>query len=204
MSPVGLRFLAHAENGRVCALSKTVKSAVFIERDGILNRARVVGKRPVSPLTLDEFHVNIEVAPLLNELKAAGLMLIVTTNQPGLSRGYQSRRELDRMHDLLRTTFALDDILVCPHDEMDECGCRRPKAGLLVEAAYKWHLSLSRSFVVSDKWQDAEAARMAGCNSVLLKSPWLGTGHHDYVLPDLASVADKILRLRAVESVLAA
>jgi D-glycero-D-manno-heptose 1,7-bisphosphate phosphatase len=176
-----------------------VKSAVFIERDGILNRARVVGKRQVSPLTLDEFHINLEVAPLLNELKAAGLMLIVTTNQPGLSRGYQLRRELDRMHGLLRTTFPVDDILVCPHDETDDCGCRRPKAGLLVEAAYKWHLSLSRCFVISDKWQDAEAARMAGCTSVLRQSLWLGDVHHDYVLPDLAAVVDKILRLRAVE-----
>ena len=104
---------------------------VFIERDGVLNRARVERHHQVSPLTLDEFRVNRPALPLLRELKAAGLVLIGTTNQPGLSRGYQSRRELDRMHELLRRFFPLDDILVCPHDETDDCPCRKPKPGLL-------------------------------------------------------------------------
>ena len=66
-----------------------------------------------------------------------------------------------------------------------------------MEACYKWHLSPSHCFVISDKWQDAEAARAVGCSSVLLQSPWLGSGHHDYVLPDLASVTAKILELTA-------
>jgi len=174
-----------------------VKSGVFIERDGILNNARVEGEHQFSPLTFAEFHLNTEVVPLLRRLRAAGLVLIVTTNQPGLSRGYQSRSELDRMHFVLRTTFPLNDILVCPHDETDECPCRKPEPGLLIEAAHKWHLTLSQSFVVSDKWQDAEAARSAGCSSVLLGSPWLGTGHHDYVLPNLEAVFNKILQLHA-------
>ena len=190
-------------NGKVCALCQDMKAGVFIERDGILNQTPVEGHRQVSPLTLDDFHLNLRAAPLLADLKAAGLVLIVTTNQPGLARGYQSRRELDRMHHLLRTTFPVDDILVCPHEEMDDCSCRKPRPGLLVEGHYKWHLTLSRCFVISDKWQDAEAARTAGCNSVLLKSPWLGTGHHDYVLPDLAAIVYKILCLSAVERALA-
>jgi D-glycero-D-manno-heptose 1,7-bisphosphate phosphatase len=143
-------------------------------------------------------------APLLAKLKMAGLLLIATTNQPGLSRGYQNRRELDRMHDLLRKTFALDDILVCPHDETDRCPCRKPKPGLLVEAAFKWHLDLDRSFVISDKWQDAEAARTAGCTSLLIDSPWLGKVHRDFVLPDLAAVVEKILRLKSTDRVMAA
>ena len=181
-----------------------MKSAVFIERDGILNQVRVERGQPVGPLTLAEFHMNGQVAPLLCQLKAAGLVLIVTTNQPGLSQGYQSRRELDRMHDQLRATFPADDILVCPHDEMDDCPCRKPRPGLLVEANFKWQLSLSRSFVVSDKWQDAEAARRAGCHSVLLKSPWLGKGHHDIVLPDLATITGKILNLNGADCALVA
>jgi len=172
-----------------------MKSGVFIERDGVLNHTRIERQRQIGPLTLKEFRPRIEILPLLNELKAAGLQLIVTTNQPGLSRGYQSRRELDRMHELLRGTFPLDDILVCPHDEMDDCPCHKPRPGLIVEACFKWHLSPSHCFVISDKWQDAEAARAVGCSSVLLQSPWLGKGHHDYVLPDLASVTSRILEL---------
>src|SRR6266481_6812172 len=107
-----------------------MKLGVFIERDGVLNQVRVERQHQVSPLTLDEFHVNQEAVVLLNKLKAAGLVLIATTNQPGLSRGYQNRREMDRMHDLLCKNLALDDILVCPHDETDRCPCRKPKPGL--------------------------------------------------------------------------
>jgi D-glycero-D-manno-heptose 1,7-bisphosphate phosphatase len=169
---------------------------VFIERDGILNRVRVERQHQVSPLTLEEFHVNEALFPLLGKLKAEGLLVIGTTNQPGLSRGYQSRRELERMHEKLARALPLDDILTCPHDDADHCSCRKPKPGLLMEAAFKWHLELERSFVISDKWQDAEAARAAGCTSLLLQSPWVGNVHHDFILPDLGAIVEKILRLR--------
>jgi D-glycero-D-manno-heptose 1,7-bisphosphate phosphatase len=181
-----------------------MKQGIFIERDGILNRVRVERQHQVSPLTLEEFHVNEALSPLLSKLKAEGLLVIATTNQPGLSRGYQSRRELERMHEKLGRALPLDDILVCPHDETDRCSCRKPQPGLLMEAAFKWHLELDRSFVVSDKWQDAEAARMAGCTSLLLQSPWVGNVHHDFVLPYLGAIVDKILRLRTVGTVVAA
>ena len=86
--------------------------------------------------------------------------------------------------------------MLCPHDETDHCPCRKPKPGLLIESAFKWHLDLDHSFVISDKWQDAEAARTAGCTSLLVKSPWVGKGHHDFILPDLTSIVEKILRLQ--------
>ena len=183
-------------SGEISALWQGMKLGVFIERDGVLNKARVERQYQVSPLTLEDFQLNKEAAPLLSRLKAAGFILIATTNQPGLSRGYQSRRELDRMHDLLRATFPLDDILVCPHDETDLCPCRKPKPGLLVEAGFKWHLNLDHSFVISDKWQDAEAARTAGCTSLLLDSPWLGTVHRDLVMPNLSAIVEKVLSLK--------
>ena len=181
-----------------------MKQGVFIERDGILNQVRVEGQHQVGPLTLEELRINKAAVPLLTKLKMSGLLLIATTNQPGLSRGYQNRRELDRMHDLLRKTFVLDDMLVCPHDETDRCPCRKPKPGLLVEAAFKWHLDLDRSFVISDKWQDAEAARTAGCTSLLVHSPWVRTVHRDFVLPDLEAIVEKILRLKSSGRVMAA
>lgn len=173
-----------------------MKRAVFIERDAILNEVRVGPKHQISPLTLEEFKVNGEAEAPLRKLKEAGFVLIATTNQPGLSRGYLSRRDLDRMHDLVRRTFPLDDLIVCPHDESDHCPCRKPRPGLLIESAFKWHLSLDHSFVISDKWQDAEAARTAGCTSLLLESPWVGQVHHDFVLPTLEAIGEKIVRLK--------
>lgn len=173
-----------------------MKKAVFIERDAMLNEVKAGPKQPVSPLTLEEFRPVRAAEPLLRRLKLEGFILIATTNQPGLSRGSLSRRELDRMHELLRRTFPLDDILVCPHDEADHCPCRKPQPGLLTEAAFKWHLNLDGSFVISDRWQDAEAARASGCTSLLLQSPWNGKVHHDYVLRDLDQIVEKILRLK--------
>jgi D-glycero-D-manno-heptose 1,7-bisphosphate phosphatase len=173
-----------------------MKKAVFIERDGILNEVRQGPRQPITPLTMEEFVLKQHRVPHLQALKEAGYVLIATTNQPGLSRGYQSRRELDRMHDVLRRTFPLDDIMVCPHDESDHCPCRKPKSGLLIEAGFKWHLNLDHSFVISDKWQDAEAARTAGCTSVLLESAYNGNVHHDFILPDFDSLIEKVLQLR--------
>jgi D-glycero-D-manno-heptose 1,7-bisphosphate phosphatase len=181
-----------------------MKQAVFIERDGVLNQVRVEKQQPIAPLTLEEFQLNKDLVPLVKQLKDANLIVIVTTHQPGISRGYQSRRELDRMHDLLRRTFTVDDLVICPHDETDRCPCRKPKPGLLVESAFKWHLDLDRSFVIGDKWQDAEAARTAGCTSLLLKSPWVGTVHRDFLLPDFEAVVNKILRLKSATRVMAA
>jgi D-glycero-D-manno-heptose 1,7-bisphosphate phosphatase len=174
-----------------------MKQAVLIERDGVLTAVRVEKQQQVVPLTLEDFKLHEDAAPLLKKLKAAGLILIVTTNQPGLSRGYLSRRELDRMHERLRKVFPLDEILVCPHDETDRCPCRKPKPGLFTEAAFKWQLNLDHSYVISDKWQDAEAARLCGCTSLLLESPWVGKVHRDFLLPDLAAIVEKILQLRA-------
>lgn len=172
-----------------------MRSAVFFERDGILNLVVSGPRHQITPLTLDEFHPNPGADGPLRELKAAGFFLLATTNQPGLSRGYQSRREIDRMHVLLRERFHLNEILVCPHDEMDACPCRKPKAGLLLEAAFKWHLDIERCFVISDKWQDAQAAHLAGCTSLLIKSRWTGSGHHDFLVPDLAAAVEKALSL---------
>ena len=64
-----------------------------------------------------------------------------------------------------------------------------------MEAAFKWHLDLERSCVVSDKWQDAQAAHLAGCTSLMMKSPWIGKGHHDFVLSNLSELVQKIDQL---------
>jgi D-glycero-D-manno-heptose 1,7-bisphosphate phosphatase len=180
----------------LCFNKVCMKQAVFLERDGVLNAAKTDKQQQVSPLTLEELHLSETATPLLKKLKSVGFVLIATTNQPGLSRGYQNRRELDRMHDRLRKVFPLDDILVCPHDENDRCPCRKPKPGLFVEAGFKWLLDLDRSFVISDKWQDAEAARIAGSTSLLLQSPWVGKVHRDFLLPDLEAAVTKILELK--------
>ena len=171
-----------------------MKAAVFLERDGVLNETRN-GSSGAAIVAAGDFRVNASAQKPLARLKRAGFLLIATTNQPWLSRGSLTRWELDRMHWLLRQELPLDDIFVCPHDETDRCPCRKPRPGLFTEAAFKWQLDLDRSFVISDKWQDAEAALNCGCTSLLLKSQHNGKGHHDVVLGSLDGAVEKILAL---------
>lgn len=169
---------------------------MFFERDGILNFPAVGGAYQLAPRTFEELNLNRAAIAPLQELKAAGFVLIVTTNQPGVSRGHIMRREIDLMHRLIERTFSLDDIFTCLHDDADGCPCRKPKPGLLREAAHKWQLDLDHSFVISDKWQDAKAAQNAGCTSILLNSPWTGGGHHDFVVDHLEAAVAKVLQLQ--------
>ncbi|MCL5096446.1 MAG: HAD-IIIA family hydrolase [Candidatus Omnitrophica bacterium] len=168
---------------------------VFLERNGILNLVRVERQHQVNPLTLGEFIVNPAAIAPLRRLKKAGFVVLATTNQPGLSLDYLPRHELDRMHGLLLRRLPLDAIYTCPHDLSDDCPCCKPKPGLLFEAAHQWRLDLDRCFVISDKWQDALAAHNAGCTSMLVRSPWIGNGHHDFVLSTLDEVVDRILQI---------
>jgi D-glycero-D-manno-heptose 1,7-bisphosphate phosphatase len=178
-----------------------MKVGVFIERDGVLNQALVEHSHQVSPLSLGHFKINPAAPALVGKLKKAGFVVIATTNQPGLSRGYQSRRALDQMHAALMKEVPLDDILLCPHDETDRCPCRKPKPGLLTEARYKWQLDLDRSFVISNKWFDADAALAVGATSLLINSPWLGSAHHDLIVSDFATAVNKLLQLHAYPAV---
>jgi D-glycero-D-manno-heptose 1,7-bisphosphate phosphatase len=170
-----------------------MKRAVFLERDVLLNLATQDGGQQNSPILLADFRLNDSAGPALQRLKAADFVLIATTNQPEVSRGNLSRRDLDRMHEILRAAFPLHDILVCPHEEDDDCPCRKPRAGMFHEARFKWHLAFGQSFVVSHRWQDGEAAHAIGATSMLIQSPWLGRGHHDLVVRDLDAAVDKIL-----------
>jgi D-glycero-D-manno-heptose 1,7-bisphosphate phosphatase len=174
-----------------------MKAAIFFERDGILNECRVEHGQQMIPRTLENFEVNLDAREPLQRLKDAGFLLFATTNQPGITRGYLSQRDLDIMHMVLQKKLPIDEVFICTHDEMDHCPCRKPNPGLIREAAFKYQLDLDRCFVVSDKWQDAHAAHNAGCTSILLDSPWIGKGHHDFVLPNLKSITEKILWLAA-------
>ena len=171
-----------------------MKSGVFIERDTLLNLA-IHGAQQKTPLTFEQLRLNEAVVPPLQRLRSGGFGIFVTANQPEVSRGNLSRRELDLMNDFLRVQLPIDDIFICPHDESDHCPCRKPKCGLLHEAAFKWHLQLGHCYVVSHRWQDAEAARVVGALSVMIQSPWLGRGHHDFVVPEFVVAVDKIFEL---------
>jgi histidinol-phosphate phosphatase family protein len=167
-----------------------MRAAVFIERDGVL--AHSAGSNGV-PATFEEFKVEASAAAAVQQLRDAGFLVFATTNQPGVTAGAPTRRDLDLMHAVLLKKVGLDEVLVCHHASDDSCPCRKPQPGLLREAARRHGVDLDHSYVVSDKWVDAEMAEAAGSTSVLIRSTHNGKGHHDFIVEDLAGAASKIL-----------
>jgi D-glycero-D-manno-heptose 1,7-bisphosphate phosphatase len=145
-----------------------LRPAVFLDRDGVLNEPLVVAGRPHPPISVDDLRVKPGVVAACESMRAAGLLLIVVTNQPDIARGTQDLETLDAIHHELRRQVPVDDLLVCPHDDRDECGCRKPAAGLLLEGARRWGVDLRRSVMVGDRWRDIEAGQAAGCDTVLV------------------------------------
>jgi D-glycero-D-manno-heptose 1,7-bisphosphate phosphatase len=147
------------------------RPAVFLDRDGVLNRSFDADGVPVPPDSASRFELLPGVIDACNAFARAGLALVVVTNQPDIARGTLSPAELEQMHLVLRRELPVDDVVVCPHDDGDDCPCRKPRPGMLLDAAARLNLDLSRSVLVGDRWRDVEAARRAGVASV-----WIDRG----------------------------
>ena len=152
----------------------TGRAAVFLDRDGVLNQVLVRGGKPYSPTNLGEFQISLDASEALKRLRQRGFLLLVVTNQPAVQRGTQSRETLEEMHRLLQDMLPIDDFFVCLHDEGDDCLCRKPRPGLLLEAAEKYRVSLADSFMIGDRWRDVEAGHAAGCHTV-----WIDRGYRE-------------------------
>lgn len=121
------------------------------------------------PPTLADMRLIEGVPEACARLREMGYALVVITNQPDLARGMQTRDEVNRMHAFLRQRLPLDDIVVCPHDDADGCECRKPKPGMILEAARRLNLDLASSFSVGDRWRDVEAAQRAGVPAIYIE-----------------------------------
>jgi D-glycero-D-manno-heptose 1,7-bisphosphate phosphatase len=146
----------------------TMRRAIFLDRDGVLNRAIVVQGRPHPPVTLAELELLPGVVEACEQLRKAGYLLIVVTNQPDVARGIQRKEVVEAINETLLSKLPIDDIRVCYHDDQDQCVCRKPLPGLLVQAAREWQIDLSGSYMVGDRWKDIEAGGNAGCKTILI------------------------------------
>jgi D-glycero-D-manno-heptose 1,7-bisphosphate phosphatase len=148
------------------------KRCVFLDRDGVLNRPVTRDGLPFPPASAEDFEIYPDAAEGCARLKEAGFVLIVVTNQPDVGRGTQSRETVNAMHaKLLAAVPALDGIEVCYHagsSHGEPCDCRKPKPGMLLRAAAKQDIDLSRSFLIGDRWRDVDCAHAAGCRAVFI------------------------------------
>jgi D-glycero-D-manno-heptose 1,7-bisphosphate phosphatase len=146
------------------------RAAVFLDRDGVLNGSVIRDGVSRPPISLDEFELLPGVRDAVGRLKNAGYLLVVVTNQPDIARGSQTLAVVDAMNQLVESALGVDAVLVCPHDDDDNCACRKPKPGLLLEAMERFDIDRDRSFMVGDRWRDVAAGRAAGCRTVQVGS----------------------------------
>jgi D-glycero-D-manno-heptose 1,7-bisphosphate phosphatase len=147
----------------------SARRAVFLDRDGVLNRAfRDAAGTLRPPSSPAAFELLEGAAEACARLRAAGFVLVVATNQPDVARGTQERDVVEQINAALRRVLPLDAVFTCYHDDEDDCACRKPLPGMLIAAAEELGILLEQSFMVGDRERDVEAGRRAGCRTVLV------------------------------------
>jgi D-glycero-D-manno-heptose 1,7-bisphosphate phosphatase len=170
--------------------------AVFLDRDGVLNRSLVREGKPYPPNSLDELEVLPGVEDACRSFKKAGYVLVCITNQPDVARGTQPLAVVEEINQILKEKLDLDDVRVCLHDDADGCDYRKPKPGHLLDAARDFDIDLTSSIMVGDRWRDTEAGQNAGCRTVFIDYSYdeRQPTDPDHVCSDLQGAASWILK----------
>jgi D-glycero-D-manno-heptose 1,7-bisphosphate phosphatase len=154
------------------SVSAAKNRCVFLDRDGVLNKAIVRDGKPYPPSSPEELELSSDAVAGCERLKQAGFRLVVVTNQPDIGRGKQTREVVDAINQRLAELIpVLDRLEVCGHagaEHGDPCECRKPKPGMLQRAAAALDIELSASWMIGDRWRDVDCAHAAGCRAVFI------------------------------------
>jgi D-glycero-D-manno-heptose 1,7-bisphosphate phosphatase len=154
-----------------------LRPAVFVDRDGTIVHDRNHLGDP------DGLELLPGAAEGLRLLRESGAALVVVTNQSGVARGFFGLSDVERVNERLRELLAaegveLDGIYVCPHGPDDDCPCRKPRPGLILQAARELGLDLARSFMIGDTGADVEAGAAVGAVTISVRAEVAGAGRH--------------------------
>lgn len=159
-----------------------LRKAVFLDRDGVLVVPEFRDGRSFAPRRLEDFHLYPAAPAALAKLKAAGFLLFVVTNQPDVGHGLVAQAVVESMHKRLREALPLDAIKSCFHRQNENCRCRKPQPGMILDLASEFGISLSESFMVGDRSSDVAAGRAAGCKTI-----FIDLGYRSEPKPDFAT-----------------
>jgi D-glycero-D-manno-heptose 1,7-bisphosphate phosphatase len=143
--------------------------AVFLDRDGVINRPVVRDGKPFPPVTVDEFELLPGVVEACAELRAAGFLLVLATNQPDVGRGTLDRKIVEAMHAKMLGLVPMDAVEVCydPGQGLPS-EFRKPAPGMLLRAAAAMNIDVAKSWMVGDRWRDIDCGARAGCRTVFI------------------------------------
>jgi len=176
------------------------RRAVFLDRDGVINRVAVRNGMPYPPSAVEEFELYEDVQDGCERLKAANFLLVVITNQPDVGRGTQSREAVEAMNLKMQSALPLlDRVEVCYHAGErygQPCDCRKPQPGLIVRATAELNIDANRSYVVGDRWRDVECARAAGCRAIFIQRDYKESLREapDFTVANFKEAVSAILR----------
>ena len=172
------------------------RKAVFLDRDGVINRAIVVDGRPYAPRRPADFRLMPGARANLVRLRRAGFRIVVVTNQPDVAKKLIDPEDLERMNKRVIEELAVDAVRVCMHAQDAGCSCRKPRPGMLLEAASELGIDLRRSYMVGDRWSDVEAGHAAGCYTLKIERGYVNERpvHPDAVVPTLSQAVKHIIR----------
>ena len=154
-----------------------MNKAVFFDRDGTINdlvyrggNCRVMGKKVcyTAPWKFSELKIKSGVVSFLNRLGREGFLRIIITNQPDLEYKTLNIVEHKKIISYLKK-MPIDDIYVCPHGRNQKCLCRKPKPGMILEAAKKWKINLGESFFIGDSLTDIQVGKNVACKTIFIK-----------------------------------
>jgi len=145
-----------------------MKKAVFLDRDGVINRSILIDGVRKPPNKIEDIEILDGVIQAIQILKGLGFVPIVVTNQPDVARGDATKIEVNRINSYIGTATSIESFYTCFHDDIDLCICRKPAPGLIYQAAAELDIDLCKSFLVGDRWRDISAGQSAGCESFFI------------------------------------
>lgn len=148
--------------------SEMMNNAIFLDRDGVINKAIVKDGKPYPPADLFELEILPYVCNGISLLKSKGYKIIVITNQPDVARGTILKEKVEGINQYLKNELNIDEFYCCFHDGKENCECRKPKPGMILQAAKKWNIDITKSYMIGDRWRDIEAANAANMTSILI------------------------------------
>jgi D-glycero-D-manno-heptose 1,7-bisphosphate phosphatase len=145
-----------------------MKKAVFFDRDGVINESIYINGKSYPPNNEKTVRIMPGIHDVLAMLMKGSFLTIVVTNQPNISRGIQTKEQVDRINQYLFNELPIDKIYTCPHDDHDNCKCRKPKSGMLLQAQKEYDIDFSKSWMIGDRWSDMEAGKTVGCKTIFV------------------------------------
>ena len=142
--------------------------AIFLDRDGTLNYSYPQGSKTIPPRILSEIIILDGVIEALTKLESLEFELIVITNQPDYSRGLTSLKNLLEINFRICKEIGIKHTYICLHDTDDQCSCRKPRNGFLLQASKDFNINLTESYLIGDRLSDVQAGISSGCTSFLI------------------------------------